>query len=412
MSPSDSANENQSEYVKFSDKYITDKIMNMESAYRDARTKHQRLTHRYRVKRTHSLLLQRCNKEVAEENERLSSGAEIVWDVIETTGDGEMILKHSGDNREIITEIPDRMANELTEQDRVTTDEEGSVQTNIPTGSGIDPVVSKMEVIESPAVTFDDIGGLRQQKRELKEVIGRIRDDTMPYGDIGITPPTGALLYGPPGTGKTLLAKAAAQESSTTFITLAGSELLSKFVGGGPQRIKQLFQYARDNAPAVVFIDEIDAIGQTRQADGPTQAVERTLAQLLTELDGFDTQENITTIGATNRPDILDSALTRPGRLDREIAVPLPNRKERADIFTVQLESVATGPHISPPAVADQTDGYSGADIANVVTKAGLGAIRDDRTTVTMDDLQTAVTNTDPTGNSEQEYVLTNRGHR
>jgi proteasome regulatory subunit len=214
------------------------------------------------------------------------------------------------------------------------------------------------------------------------------------FGEVGIDPPSGVLLYGPPGTGKTMLAKAVANETDATFIKMAGSELVHKFIGEGAKLVRDLFEVARKNEPAVIFIDEIDAIASKR-TDSKTSGdaeVQRTMMQLLSEMDGFDERGEIRIIAATNRFDMLDPAILRPGRFDRLIEVPKPDATGRELIFKIHTRDMNVGDDVDYAVLAEMAENASGADIKAVCTEAGMFAIRDDRTTVRMRDFTEAWT--------------------
>ncbi len=256
-----------------------------------------------------------------------------------------------------------------------------------------DPYVKSMEVIERPNVSFEDIGGLEEQIRELREVVELPLKNPELFKEIGIEPPKGVLLYGPPGCGKTLLAKAVAHEAGATFISIVGSELVQKFIGEGARIVREVFRLARKKAPAIVFIDEIDAIAARRLDIGTSgeREVQRTLMQLLAEIDGFKPLDNVKIIAATNRIDILDPAILRPGRFDRLIEVPLPDLKGRYEIFRVHTRRMKLGEDVDLWELARLTDGASGAEIKAIVTEAGYNAIRERRRIVVMDDFLKAV---------------------
>jgi proteasome regulatory subunit len=203
------------------------------------------------------------------------------------------------------------------------------------------------------------------------------------FKKVGIEPPKGILLYGPPGTGKTLLAKAVAASTKSTFIEVVGSELVQKFIGEGAKLVKEIFQLAREKAPSIIFIDELDAIAAVRIDIGTSgeREVQRTFMQLLAEIDGFDPLDNVKIIGCTNRKDILDPAITRPGRLDRLIHVPLPNDEARKEIFKIHTQRMTMG-RINMDKIIKTLDGFSGAEIKAVATEAGYFAIRENRTKV------------------------------
>ncbi|RLF80687.1 proteasome-activating nucleotidase [Thermococci archaeon] len=255
-----------------------------------------------------------------------------------------------------------------------------------------DPSVLGFEVIERPKVTYNDVGGLKKQLMELREAIELPLKHPRLFEKVGIEPPKGVLLYGPPGCGKTLMAKALAHEVNATFIRVVGSELVRKYIGEGARLVSELFELAREKAPSIVFIDEIDAIGAKRleETTGGEREVNRTLMQLLAELDGFDPRGNVKVIAATNRPDILDPALLRPGRFDRLIEVPLPDFKGRWEILKVHTRKMNLR-GVDLKAVAEMTEGASGADLKAIVTEAGMFAIRARREYVTHEDFIKAV---------------------
>ncbi len=255
-----------------------------------------------------------------------------------------------------------------------------------------DPYVKSMEVIERPEVSFSDIGGLKSQIQELREVVELPLKNPDLFREVGIEPPKGVLLYGPPGCGKTLLAKAVAHEAGATFISIVGSELVQKFIGEGARIVREVFRLARKRAPAIVFIDEIDAIAARRLDIGTSgeREVQRTLMQLLAEIDGFRPLDNVKIIAATNRIDILDPAILRPGRFDRLIEVPLPDLNGRYEIFKVHTRRMKLR-GVDLYELARRTEGATGAEIKAIVTEAGYNAIRDGRKYVTMTDFIKAV---------------------
>jgi len=258
--------------------------------------------------------------------------------------------------------------------------------------SSVDPIVSGAEVVDKPKVTYDDIGGLKQQMLELREAVEDPLLRPELYTKVGIEPPKGVLLVGPPGTGKTLMAKAVANATNATFIRLVGSELVQKYIGEGARLVRDLFELAKEKAPSIIFIDELDSVGAKRLdvATSGDREVQRTLMQLLAELDGFTAIHNVKIIGATNRPDILDDALLRPGRFDRIIDVGLPDVDARTQIFEINIRHMNVEKKVSAKALADSTDGLSGAEIKNLCTEAGMLAIRDGRDKVTMKDFKAA----------------------
>jgi cell division protease FtsH len=244
---------------------------------------------------------------------------------------------------------------------------------------------------EKTSITFQDVAGLQRAKQELEEIVDFLRAPRK-YSRLGGRVPHGVLLMGPPGTGKTMMARAAAGEANVPFYSISGSEFIEMFVGVGASRVRDLFNNAKREAPSIIFIDEIDSIGRTRGASitGSNEEREQTLNQILAEMDGFSPNETVVVMAATNRPDILDPALTRPGRFDREVVLELPTRNEREAILRIHTRSVITGPDVDFDKTARGTVGFSGADLANLVNEAALLAAREGKQAVEMADFEVA----------------------
>lgn len=241
-----------------------------------------------------------------------------------------------------------------------------------------DSFVRAMEVVHKPSMSFDQIGGLSEEITLVLEGIELSLTHPELFEQMGVDPPKGVLLHGPPGTGKTMIAKALANKTNATFVGLAAPELAQKFIGDGARLVREIFQFARRNTPAIIFIDEIDAIAM-RRSDHPTEGnteIHRTFLQLLAELDGFNERGNIKFVAATNRPDILDQAITRPGRFDRKIEIGLPSQEGREDIFMIHSRRMRVG-DVSFKQLAEQTKDFNGAEIKAVCVEAGMLAIRD-----------------------------------
>lgn len=256
-----------------------------------------------------------------------------------------------------------------------------------------DKDISAMEIDEKPDVTYADIGGLDTQITEIKETVELPIKNPEIFEEIGIDPPKGILLYGPPGTGKTLLAKAVANETNATFIKIVASEFVNKYLGEGSRIVRDVFDMAKEKSPAIIFIDEIDAIGTKRvgSSEGADREVQRTLMQLLAELDGFESRGDVGIIGATNRPDILDEALLRPGRFDRTIDVPNPVKESRTKILQIHTSRMKLTENIDFNEISEITEGFSGADLKAVCTEAGMFAIRSERKKVISKDFLDAI---------------------
>ncbi len=258
----------------------------------------------------------------------------------------------------------------------------------------LDPFVKGMEVIdEIPDISYEDVGGLDDQILEVRETVELPLLKPELFKRVGIDPPRGVLLYGPPGTGKTLVAKAVAHETEATFIRIIGSELVQKFIGEGARLVREIFNLAKQKAPTILFIDELDAIGSQRLkiATSGDREVQRTLMQLLSELDGFGERGDVKIIGATNRIDILDPALLRPGRFDRMIDFPVPDEKARESIFNIHSRNLNIEGEVKFKILVNLTEGATGADIKAICTEAGMFAIRKNKEIIVKDDFIDAV---------------------
>ncbi len=255
----------------------------------------------------------------------------------------------------------------------------------------IDPMVNVMKVQKAPLESYADIGGLEKQIQEVKESVELPLTHPELYEDMGITPPKGVIFYGPPGTGKTLLAKAVANETSATFLRVVGSELIQKYLGDGPKLVREIFRVAEENSPSIVFIDEIDAVGTKRydSTSGGEREIQRTMLELLNQLDGFDSRGDIKVIMATNRIESLDPALLRPGRLDRKIEFPLPDTKTKRRIFSIHTGKMSLADDVDIEEFASSKE-ISGADVKAICTEAGLLALRERRMKVCQADFRKA----------------------
>ena len=248
--------------------------------------------------------------------------------------------------------------------------------------------IESFVIVEKPKVSWESVGGLDMQIQEIKEVVELPLKNPKLFKKIGITPPKGVLLYGDPGTGKTLLAKAVASSTNSTFIQIVASELVQKFIGEGAKMVKEIFELARKKSPSIVFIDELDALASKRIEIGTSgeREVNRTFMQLLAEIDGFNPLDDVKIIGATNRKDILDLAVVRPGRLDRLIHIPLPKNKGRLEILKIHSKDMSLGSDVNLDNISSLMEDLSGAEIKAVCTEAGYFAIREDRCKITRKD--------------------------
>ena len=323
------------------------------------------------------------------ENQTLKTASLYIATAEELLDDGVVIKQH-GNNQEVLTTVSPSLREELSAGDRVAINDSFTVKTIL--DAETDARAQAMQIEQRPAVTYDDIGGLESQIREVREAVEQPLIQADQFKAVGIDPPAGVLLHGPPGTGKTMLAKAVANQTDATFIRMAGSELVQKFIGEGARLVRDLFELASEHEPAIIFIDEIDAIA-SRRTESKTSGdaeVQRTMMQLLSEMDGFDDRGDIRIIAATNRFDMLDRAILRPGRFDRLLEVPEPDWDGRKRILEIHTREMNLD-DIDIEKLATETEGFTGAELASLTTEAGMFAIRDDRTTVQMADFRDAL---------------------
>jgi proteasome regulatory subunit len=324
------------------------------------------------------------------ENKKLKQSPLFVATVQEITEEG-VIIKQHGNNQEALTEVTDEMREGLEPDARVAVNNSLSIVKSLEDETDVRARV--MQVDASPDVTYQDIGGIEEQIEEVRETVEMPLKNPDMFEEVGIEPPSGVLLHGPPGTGKTMLAKAVANQTDATFIKMAGSELVHKFIGEGAKLVRDLFELARQHEPAVIFIDEIDAIAakRTESKTSGDAEVQRTMMQLLSEMDGFEDRGEIRIIAATNRFDMLDRAILRPGRFDRLIEVPKPDWDGRERILDIHTHDINLADGVDLSTLAGETERFSGAELASLSTEAGMFAIRDDRTEVRMADFEDAL---------------------
>ena len=323
------------------------------------------------------------------EIDRFKSPALMVADVIDVKSDEKAVIKVPNGNKFLVDFSDD--VNDVNRNDTVVVEQKNLTIVDRLDVEG-DADVDQFVIIEKPTITWDQIGGLEHQKNELQEVIQLPLEKPELFRDVGIRPPKGVLLHGPPGTGKTLMAKAVANSTDSTFIEIVGSELVKKFIGEGAKLVKKIFEMARERSPSIIFIDEIDAIASKRVEIGTSgeREVQRTFMQLLAEIDGFDPLDDVKIIGCTNRKDVMDSAVIRPGRLDRLIKVDAPDVDGVEQIFNIHTGEMDME-DLNTARLFTQMEGMTGAEIEAVCTEAGYFAIRDDRTKLSQEDFEQAV---------------------
>ena len=336
--------------------------------------------------------LKRENAHLKGELARLRAPPQVIGTVRDVLEDGQICIKSSSGPDFVVT-ISDKLdIDDLSPGDRVALHRQTlSVLSRLP--STKDPLVMGAEIDTKPTEDYNDIGGLKKQIEELRDIVELPLTKPDLFTKVGIEPPKGVLLVGPPGTGKTLMAKAVANATNATFIRLIGSELVQKYIGEGARLVRELFQMAAEKAPSIIFIDELDAVGAKRMDIGTTgdREVQRTLMQLLGELDGFTPRGNTAIMAASNRPDILDEALLRPGRFDRIITIPLPSEEARLKILKIHTKSISVSKKVNFSKIAKATKGLSGADLRSLCIEAGISAIHDNRKSISSDDFDKAI---------------------
>eukprot|EP01104_Vermistella_antarctica_P018405 TRINITY_DN679_c0_g1_i1.p1 TRINITY_DN679_c0_g1~~TRINITY_DN679_c0_g1_i1.p1 ORF type:complete len:405 (+),score=128.64 TRINITY_DN679_c0_g1_i1:28-1215(+) len=329
-----------------------------------------------------------------EEIQLLQEPGSYVGEVIKSMGKTKVLVKVHPEGKYVVDVDSSIDMTKVTPTTRVALRNDSYVLHKI-LPNKIDPLVSLMKVEKVPDSTYDMVGGLDKQVKEIKEVIELPIKHPELFESLGIAQPKGVLLYGPPGTGKTLLARAVAHHTDCCFIRVSGSELVQKYIGEGSRMVRELFVMAREHAPSIIFMDEIDSIGSARSNSGGggsgDSEVQRTMLELLNQLDGFESTQNIKVLMATNRIDILDPALLRPGRIDRKIEFPNPNEAARLDILKIHSRRMNLTRGINLKKIADKLNSASGAEIKAVTTESGMFALRERRVHVTQEDFEMAV---------------------
>ncbi len=372
---------------------MLERVGNLESRNVELREQLRQAEADKRYIETQKIRYEREVRKLKSESEQLRSPPLIIGTITDVVDATRVIVRSSAGPRFMVRSSPTINAEELKPGVRCTLNQQSlAIVELLP--SSFDSQIYGMELVDSPQETYADIGGLEVQINEIKEAVELPLKRPELFLRIGIDPPKGVLLHGPPGTGKTLLAKAVAHETNAHFMRVVGSELVQKYIGEGARLVRELFDLAKKKAPTIIFIDEIDAVGASRTEANTSgdREVQRTLMQLLAGMDGFENRGDVKIIGATNRIDILDRALLRPGRFDRIIEIPLPDEKGRLSILNVHCRSLTTEDSVDLEAVAKQTEGKNGADLRAICMEAGMFAIRKERSAISQEDFLSAIT--------------------
>jgi proteasome regulatory subunit len=371
---------------------MMDRVGNLESRNLELREQLRQVEADKRYIETQKIRYEREVRKLKSESEQLRSPPLIIGTITDVVDASRVIVRSSAGPRFLVRSSPSISPEEIKPGVRCTLNQQSlAIVELLPTS--FDAQIYGMELVDSPHETYADIGGLDLQINEIKEAVELPLKRPDLFLKIGIDPPKGVLLHGPPGTGKTLLAKAVAHETNAHFMRVVGSELVQKYIGEGARLVRELFDLARKKAPTIIFIDEIDAIGASRTEANTSgdREVQRTLMQLLAGMDGFENRGDVKIIGATNRIDILDRALLRPGRFDRIIEIPLPDETGRLSILKVHCRTLTINDDVDLCEVAKQTEGKNGADLRAICMEAGMFAIRKERPSITQGDFLAAI---------------------
>ncbi|WP_174590604.1 proteasome-activating nucleotidase [Methanocella conradii] len=373
-------------------KYLLDRVRQLEERNVRLKEEYRKIELEKKSVENKKVQYERENRKLTAELDRLKTPPLLVGTVIDVLANNKLVIKSSSGPKFVVNSSQFINSKDIYPGAKVALNQQSlAVIEVLPPVK--DPMVLGMEVIEAPDIDYDSIGGLEEQIKEIKETVELPLLKPELFERVGIQPPKGVLLYGPPGTGKTLLAKAVAHSTKASFIRIIGSELVQKYIGEGARMVRELFELAKEKSPSIIFIDEIDSIGAKRldSITSGDREVQRTLVQLLAEMDGFDPRGNVRILAATNRPDILDPALLRPGRFDRIIKVPMPNAEARTEILKIHTRKMNLSPDVDLKKIGQMTDDTSGADLSAIVMEAGMFAIRAGRDIVTNEDFTKAM---------------------
>jgi proteasome regulatory subunit len=373
-------------------RYLLDRVTNMETRNLELREQLRQIESDKRYIETQKIRYEREVRKLKSEIEQLRSPPLVIGTITDVLDNGRVIVRSSAGPRFMVRSSMCIEPEKLKPGVRCTLNQQSLAVIDILPES-YDAQVYGMELVESPEESYADIGGLDQQITEIREAVELPLKRPDLFERIGIEPPKGVLLHGPPGTGKTLVARAVAHETNAHFLRVVGSELVQKYIGEGARLVRELFDLAKKKSPTIIFIDEIDAVGasRTEATTSGDREVQRTLMQLLAGMDGFERRGDVKIIGATNRIDILDRALLRPGRFDRIIEIPLPDVQGRVAILKVHTRKMSLAEDISLMDIAAITEGKNGADLKAICMEAGMFAIRREHEAVTPEDFQNAI---------------------
>jgi proteasome regulatory subunit len=373
-------------------KYLLDRVRQLEERNVRLKEEYRKIELEKKSVENKKVQYERENRKLTAELDRLKTPPLLVGTVVDVMANNKLVIKSSSGPKFVVNSSQFINSKDIFPGAKVALNQQSlAVIEVLPPVK--DPMVLGMEVIEAPDIDYASIGGLEEQINEIKETVELPLLKPELFEKVGIQPPKGVLLYGSPGTGKTLLAKAVAHSTNASFIRIIGSELVQKYIGEGARMVRELFELANEKSPSIIFIDEIDSIGAKRldSITSGDREVQRTLVQLLAEMDGFDPRGNVRILAATNRPDILDPALLRPGRFDRIIKVPMPNAEARTEILKIHARRMNMAPDVDLKKIGQMTDDTSGADLSAIVMEAGMFAIRGSRDVVTNEDFTQAM---------------------
>ncbi|KQC03086.1 MAG: proteasome-activating nucleotidase [Methanoculleus sp. SDB] len=373
-------------------KYLLERISTLESRNMEIREQVRQVESEKRYIEQQKIRYEREIRKLKSEIEQLRSPPLVIGTVTDVVDPHRIIIRSSAGPRFLVRASNFIEPDSLKPGVRCSLNQQSLAIVDVLPQS-FDAQIYGMEVIDSPMESYSDIGGLEIQIHEIQEAVELPLKKPELFKAVGIDPPKGVLLHGPPGTGKTLLARAVAHETNAQFLRVVGSELVQKYIGEGARLVRELFELAKKKAPSIIFIDEIDAIGaqRTESTTSGDREVQRTLMQLLAGMDGFESRGDVKIIGATNRIDILDRALLRPGRFDRIIEIPLPDTQGRCSILNIHTECMNLGEDVNLLEISALTDGKNGADLKAICTEAGMYAIREERDIVMHNDFIKAI---------------------